>query len=88
MSLAILGPTFQDLAENVNRNISSLSLIFVGRASGVLCGTMIGGVLFDHMNQYFLLGPVWKFRPHIGMSNVTILLWASNQLPNHDMKSF
>ncbi|XP_027257973.1 sodium-dependent glucose transporter 1A-like [Cricetulus griseus] len=56
MSLAILGPTFQDLAENVNRNISSLSLIFVGRASGVLCGTMIGGVLFDHMNQYFLLG--------------------------------
>ncbi|XP_040614223.1 sodium-dependent glucose transporter 1A [Mesocricetus auratus] len=56
MSVAILGPTFQDLAENVNRNISSLSLIFVGRASGVLCGTMIGGVLFDHMNQYFLLG--------------------------------
>ncbi|XP_038194938.1 sodium-dependent glucose transporter 1A-like [Arvicola amphibius] len=56
MSVAILGPTFQDLAANVNRNISGLSLIFVGRASGFLCGTMIGGVLFDHMNQFFLLG--------------------------------
>ncbi|XP_051020442.1 monocarboxylate transporter 10 isoform X2 [Acomys russatus] len=56
MSVAILGPTFQDLAANVNRNISSLSLIFVGRATGFLCGTMIGGVLFDHMNQFFLLG--------------------------------
>ncbi|KAM7340595.1 hypothetical protein ACRRTK_001210 [Alexandromys fortis] len=56
MSVAILGPTFQDLAANVNRNISGLSLIFVGRASGFLCGTMIGGVLFDHTNQFFLLG--------------------------------
>ncbi|CAO2627945.1 Sodium-dependent glucose transporter 1A [Lemmus lemmus] len=56
MSVAILGPTFQDLAANVNRNISGLSLIFVGRASGFLCGTMIGRVLFDHMNQFFLLG--------------------------------
>ncbi|XP_012877812.1 PREDICTED: sodium-dependent glucose transporter 1-like, partial [Dipodomys ordii] len=38
MSIAILGPTFQDLATNVNRNISSLLLIFVGQASGFLCG--------------------------------------------------
>ncbi|KAK2505419.1 hypothetical protein MC885_016956 [Smutsia gigantea] len=36
MSIAILGPTFQDLATNVNHNISSLSLIFVGRAFGYL----------------------------------------------------
>lgn len=56
MSVAILGPTFQDLAENVNRNISSLSLIFVGRASGYLCGSMIGGVLFGCINHFLLLG--------------------------------
>uniref|UniRef100_A0A8C6W8Q3 Sodium-dependent glucose transporter 1 n=1 Tax=Nannospalax galili TaxID=1026970 RepID=A0A8C6W8Q3_NANGA len=56
MSVAILGPTFQDLATNVNRNISSLSLIFVGRASGFLCGSMIGGVLFDCINRFLLLG--------------------------------
>nr|XP_004660693.3 sodium-dependent glucose transporter 1C-like [Jaculus jaculus] len=56
MSVAILGPTFQDLATNVNKNISSLSFIFVGRASGFLCGSMIGGVLFDFMNHFVLLG--------------------------------
>lgn len=56
MSVAILGPTFQDLATNVNRNISSLSLIFVGRAFGYLSGSVIGGVLFDIMNSFLLLG--------------------------------
>ncbi|XP_024596704.1 LOW QUALITY PROTEIN: sodium-dependent glucose transporter 1 [Neophocaena asiaeorientalis asiaeorientalis] len=56
MSVAILGPTFQDLATNVNRNISSLSLIFVGRAFGYLGGSVIGGVLFDSMNHFLLLG--------------------------------
>lgn len=49
MSVAILGPTFPDLARNVNRNISGLSLIFVGRASGYLGGSIAGGVLFDSM---------------------------------------
>lgn len=56
MSVAILGPTFQDLATNVNRNISRLSLIFVGRAFGYLGGSVIGGVLFDSMNHFLLLG--------------------------------
>ncbi|XP_077636080.1 sodium-dependent glucose transporter 1 [Crocuta crocuta] len=56
MSVAILGPTFQDLATNVNRNISSLSLIFVGRAFGYLSGSVIGGVLLDNMNHFLLLG--------------------------------
>uniref|UniRef100_A0A8C8U0Y2 Major facilitator superfamily domain containing 4B4 n=1 Tax=Peromyscus maniculatus bairdii TaxID=230844 RepID=A0A8C8U0Y2_PERMB len=56
LSVAILGPTFPDLARNVNRNISSLSFIFVGRASGYLCGSMIGGVLFGCINHFLLLG--------------------------------
>lgn len=56
LSVAILGPTFPDLARNVNRNISSLSFIFVGRASGYLCGSMIGGVLFECINHFLLLG--------------------------------
>ncbi|XP_066229558.1 sodium-dependent glucose transporter 1 [Saccopteryx leptura] len=56
LSVAILGPTFPDLATNVNRNISSLSLIFVGRAFGYLSGSVIGGVLFDSMNHFVLLG--------------------------------
>uniref|UniRef100_H0XQV7 Uncharacterized protein n=1 Tax=Otolemur garnettii TaxID=30611 RepID=H0XQV7_OTOGA len=56
MSVAILGPTFPDLAINVNRNISSLSFIFVGRAFGYLSGSVIGGVFFDMMNHFLLLG--------------------------------
>ncbi|EDL87831.1 rCG64211, partial [Rattus norvegicus] len=56
MTVAMLGPTFPDLARNVNRNISSLSEIFVGRALGYLCGSVVGGVLFDCMNHFLLLG--------------------------------
>ncbi|XP_012877811.1 PREDICTED: sodium-dependent glucose transporter 1B-like [Dipodomys ordii] len=54
--VSILGPTFQDLATNVNRNISSLSEIFVGRALGYMCGSLIGGFLLDCMNRILLLG--------------------------------
>jgi FHS family Na+ dependent glucose MFS transporter 1 len=56
MAAAILGPTLQDLARNVNRNISSLSEIFIGRAVGYLSGSAIGGVLLDCMNHSLLLG--------------------------------
>ncbi|XP_052019192.1 sodium-dependent glucose transporter 1 [Apodemus sylvaticus] len=56
VSAAVLGPTLPDLARNVNRNISSLSEIFVGRALGYLCGSVAGGVLFDCMNHFLLLG--------------------------------
>ncbi|XP_006879217.1 PREDICTED: sodium-dependent glucose transporter 1-like [Elephantulus edwardii] len=55
MSVGILGPTFPDLAANVKSNISGLSLIFVGRACGFLGGSIIGGVLFDYMNNFLLL---------------------------------
>lgn len=51
-----MGPTFQDLAANVNRNVSSLSFIFVGRAFGYLSGSVIAGVLFDSVNHFLLLG--------------------------------
>ncbi|KAM4866342.1 LOW QUALITY PROTEIN: sodium-dependent glucose transporter 1C-like [Thomomys bottae] len=69
LSIGILGPTFQDLATNVNRNISSLSSIFVSRASGLLCGSMISGVLQDHMNPFILLG--------ISMLVITISLYIT-----------
>lgn len=59
MAIAILGPTFQDLAANVNKNVSQISYIFVGRSMGYFGGSLIGGILFDCMNSKFLLGK-WK----------------------------
>ncbi|XP_063523162.1 sodium-dependent glucose transporter 1 isoform X2 [Pongo pygmaeus] len=72
LSVAILGPTFQDLATNVNRSISSLSFIFVGRALGYLSGSVIGGFLVDVMNYFLLLG-----------GNVLILaIWGDKGAPH------
>ncbi|XP_020863858.1 sodium-dependent glucose transporter 1-like, partial [Phascolarctos cinereus] len=56
MSIGMIGPTFQDLAVNVNRNISDISYIFVGRACGSISGSVIGGFLFDHMNHNLIYG--------------------------------
>ena len=56
MSISVLGPTFEDLAVNVKKNISNLSYIFVGRSAGYLGGSLIGGLLFDYMSPHLLLG--------------------------------
>ncbi|MBN3282889.1 MFS4B protein, partial [Polyodon spathula] len=56
MSIAVLGPTFEDLAVNVKQNISNISYIFVGRSMGYIGGSVAGGILFDCMNQHLLLG--------------------------------
>ncbi|XP_074846822.1 sodium-dependent glucose transporter 1 [Carettochelys insculpta] len=56
ISIAGLGPTFQDLAANVNKNVSDIYYIFVGRSMGYLGGSVIGGILFDSMNPHLLLG--------------------------------
>lgn len=56
MSISVLGPTFEDLALNVKKNISNISYIFVGRSAGYIGGSLIGGVLFECMNPHLLLG--------------------------------
>ncbi|XP_039207139.1 sodium-dependent glucose transporter 1 [Crotalus tigris] len=68
MAIAILGPTFQDLAANVNKNVSQISYIFVGRSLGYFGGSLIGGILFDCMNSKFLLG--------LSMLGTTVGLYA------------
>ncbi|NXH09856.1 MFS4B protein, partial [Bucco capensis] len=55
MSIAVLGPTFQNLASNVHQNVSDIYYIFVGRSLGYLGGSVVGGVLFDCMNANLLL---------------------------------
>uniref|UniRef100_A0A8C2EUA1 Major facilitator superfamily domain containing 4B n=1 Tax=Cyprinus carpio TaxID=7962 RepID=A0A8C2EUA1_CYPCA len=56
MAISVLGPTFEDLGVNVNKNISNLSYIFVGRSSGYIGGSLLGGILFDCVNPHLLLG--------------------------------
>ncbi|XP_042359314.1 sodium-dependent glucose transporter 1 [Plectropomus leopardus] len=56
MSISVLGPTFEDLAVNVKKNISNISYIFVGRSAGYIGGSLLAGILFDCMNPHFLLG--------------------------------
>lgn len=56
MCISVLGPTLEDLAINVNKNISNISYIFVGRSAGYIGGSLIGGILFDCMNPHLLIG--------------------------------
>ncbi|XP_072550588.1 sodium-dependent glucose transporter 1 [Salminus brasiliensis] len=56
MCISVLGPTLEDLAKNVNKNISNISYIFAGRATGYIGGSLVGGILFDFVNPHLLLG--------------------------------
>ncbi|KAM9496992.1 sodium-dependent glucose transporter 1 [Clarias gariepinus] len=56
MCISVLGPTLEDLATNVNKNISNISYIFAGRATGYIAGSLLGGLLFDLLNSHLLLG--------------------------------
>ncbi|XP_055487683.1 sodium-dependent glucose transporter 1 [Leucoraja erinacea] len=56
MGIAVLGPTFKELAVNVNRNLSDISYIFAGRSLGYLGGSLVGGLLFDHTDHHLLIG--------------------------------
>ncbi|KFQ31772.1 Sodium-dependent glucose transporter 1, partial [Merops nubicus] len=68
MSIAVLGPTFQNLAANVHKNVSDIYYIFVGRSLGYLGGSVLGGVLFDCMNAHLLLA--------LSMSATTVGLYG------------
>ncbi|NXD15391.1 MFS4B protein, partial [Nothocercus nigrocapillus] len=68
MSIAVLGPTFPNLAANVHKNVSDIYYIFVGRSLGYLGGSVVGGVLFDCINAHLLLG--------LSMLGTTIGLFA------------
>ncbi|NXR09610.1 MFS4B protein, partial [Semnornis frantzii] len=56
MGVAVLGPTFDNLAANVGKDVSDMYYIFVGRSVGFLGGSVLGGVLFDCMNAHLLIG--------------------------------
>lgn len=73
MGISVLGPTFEDLASNVKKDISNISYIFVGRSAGYIGGSLLGGVLFDCLNPNLLLGKPPP-RSHAGLNDVTVFL--------------
>lgn len=69
MGISVLGPTFEDLAINVHKNISNISYIFVGRSMGYIGGSLLGGILFDYMDNHLLLG-ISMFVTAFGMCGI------------------
>lgn len=69
MSISVIGPTFEDLAVNVKKNISNISHIFVGRSAGYIGGSLFGGALIDCMNPNILLGVSMLFTA-LGMCTI------------------
>jgi len=51
LCFAIPGPTLMDLEENTGSTVGQISLIFTSRSVGYLFGSIVGGVLFDYLNQ-------------------------------------
>ncbi|NXA09801.1 MFS4B protein, partial [Sapayoa aenigma] len=76
MSIAVLGPTFPNLAANVGKNVSDIYYLFVGRSLGYLGGSVIGGVLFDCMNASLLLA-LSMFATTVGLFGVP---WCKDSL--------
>ncbi|NXY13351.1 MFS4B protein, partial [Atrichornis clamosus] len=76
MSIAVLGPTFPNLAANVRKNVSDIYYIFVGRSLGYLGGSVVGGVLFDCMNASVLLA-LSMFATTVGLYGIP---WCKESL--------
>ena len=55
LCIAIPGPTLLDLQARTHTDLEEISRIFTGRSLGYLGGSILGGVLFDHINQQCLL---------------------------------
>ena len=54
--LALPGPTLLDLRAQTNTSTEEISTIFTGRSLGYLVGSILGGMMFDRVNQACLLG--------------------------------
>ncbi|XP_023930621.1 sodium-dependent glucose transporter 1-like [Lingula anatina] len=56
--IALPGPTLIDLREQVQTTVQYISYIFSGRSAGYLGGSILGGIVFDHMNHHLFLSAI------------------------------
>ncbi|GIY14221.1 sodium-dependent glucose transporter 1A [Caerostris darwini] len=61
ISMAVIGPTLLNLQEIVHTDIEHIALIYDGRSSGYLVGSLVGGVLFDVTPRKQFLMTVFNF---------------------------
>jgi FHS family Na+ dependent glucose MFS transporter 1 len=62
VSMASLGPTLPDLAENTRSTLGTISILFTARSVGGLLGSVIGGQIYD------------KLRGHLVMAAMIVLM--------------
>jgi FHS family Na+ dependent glucose MFS transporter 1 len=55
LCIAMPGTTLIDLQESTETNGSQIASIFTGRSTGYLVGSVVGGCMFDRVNQALLL---------------------------------
>ncbi|KAG8181419.1 hypothetical protein JTE90_018886 [Oedothorax gibbosus] len=61
MSMAVAGPTLLDLQHVVHTDTKQIALVYTGRSSGYLLGSIIGGVLFDMTARKQFLMTIFNF---------------------------
>ena len=56
MSVAVLGPTLFGLAENTQKSLSQISVLFTAMSLGGMTGSLIGGYLYDNIGGNPIMG--------------------------------
>ncbi|XP_071795931.1 uncharacterized protein [Asterias amurensis] len=56
LSIAVVGPTLLALQKHLSVEFPKMSYVFIGRSSGYLIGSVMGGVMFDYINTALLIG--------------------------------
>ena len=51
-----MGPTLLALQKHLSVEFPKMSYVFIGRSSGYLIGSVMGGVMFDYINTALLIG--------------------------------
>lgn len=55
LTMAVLGPTLPQLAENTGGSLQAISFLFVARSAGSLIGSLLAGPLFDRLQGHQVL---------------------------------
>lgn len=76
ISMASLGPTLKDLAQNTHASIGAISILFTARALGSLAGSVLGGRAYDHQRGHQVMAlMILSMALLTGLTPFIPLLW-------------